>query len=200
MEKILDRDLELGEMKRQMELLKSKLGHQKIINDRLVRRTMSEKVGRLRKDLFVVGGVALLGIPYCCWIFSVVGFSLSYRIVTSLFLLIAIGYMLYQQQFIKPRDLLEKNLLEVSRKLLRLQQSNANWLKFSIPFLCCWFIWFVIESLHFVESDVRISFLTGGIIGGVCGLIGGIIHNRNTKRRINEILEQIKTEEDPEGE
>ena len=108
--------------------------------------------------------------------------------------------MLYQQQFIKPRDLLEKNLLEVSRKLLRLQQSNANWLKFSIPFLCCWFIWFVIESLRFVESDVRISFLTGGIIGGVCGLIGGIIHNRNTKRRINEILEQIKTEEDPEGE
>lgn len=200
MEKILDRDLELVEMKRQMELLKSKLEHQKIINDRLVRRTMSEKVGRLRKDLFVVGGVALLGIPYCCWIFSVVDFSLSYRIVTSLFLLIAIGYMLYQQQFIKPRDLLEKNLLEVSRKLLRLKQSNANWLKFSIPFLCCWFIWFVIESLRFVESDVRISFLTGGIIGGVCGLIGGIIHNRNTKRRINEILEQIKTEEDPEGE
>lgn len=196
MEKNLDKNWELDEMKQQMDLLKSKLDHQKIINDQLVRRTMSEKAGKLRNDLFVIGGVALLGIPYCYWIFSMIGFSLSYRIITSLFLLITIGYMLYQQQFIQPRDLLEKNLLEVSRKLLRLKQSKANWLKFSIPFLCFWFAWFVIESLRFVESDARMPLLTGGIIGGVCGLIGGIIHNRNTKRRINEILEQIKTEED----
>ena len=199
MEKNLDRDLELDEMKQQMDLLKSKLDRQKIINDRLVRRTMSEKAGKLRKDLFIIGGVALFGIPYCYWIFSVVGFSVAYRIVTALFLLTAIGYKLYQQQFIQPRDLLEKNLLEVSRKLLRLKQSNANWLKFSIPFLCCWFTWFVIESLRFVESDMRMPLLTGGIIGGICGLIGGIIHNRNTKRRINEILEQIKTEEEANG-
>ena len=44
---------ELDEMKQQMDLLKSKLDHQKIINDQLVRRTMSEKAGKLRKDLFV---------------------------------------------------------------------------------------------------------------------------------------------------
>lgn len=113
----------LEQMKEQLNLLKSKLDKETMINERLLRKAMKDKVSSLNHDAIVIAIVAILGIPYCTWVFaSMVNVSWWFTIVTDLFMLTAVIYTYYCHKDLNAKDLLNGNLIEVSRKVARMRQ------------------------------------------------------------------------------
>ena len=184
----------LEEMKEQLALLHQKLDNERIINDRLVRRVISRNAGRINRDGLLITIIAAIGIPYCIFAFSWMGISWLFSAVTAVFLLIAIIYTYYSHRMMRTEHLAACTLAEVTERIVRMKLLHARWLRFSIPFLIVWAIWFANEilSLTGTTDEERHAILIGGVVGGVIGAVMGIITYRRTQRLANEILDEIK--------
>lgn len=192
----------LHEMKSQLTLLRQKLDEQKLVNDRLLRKTVNTKVHSLNRDALIIGIVGLVGVPYTIWSFDFIGISWPYAIVTAAFLLLAVGYTRYSHRELGAELLARCTLAEVGRRIARMKMLYARWLRFSIPFLFVWFCWFLYEiwGLPLPEGE-KWSMICGGTIGGLIGGGIGIFSYRRTQRIASEILNQIsdsETESEPE--
>ena len=184
----------LEEMKEQLALLHQKLDNERIINDRLVRRVISRNAGRINRDGLLITIIAAIGIPYCIFAFSWMGISWLFSAVTAVFLLIAIIYTYYSHRMMRTEHLAACTLAEVTERIVRMKLLHARWLRFSIPFLIVWAIWFANEilSLTGTTDEERHAILIGGVVGGVIGAVMDIITYRRTQRLANEILDEIK--------
>ena len=184
----------LEEMKEQLTLLHHKLENERIVNDRLIRRVISRNAGRINRDGLFITLVAALGIPYCIAIFWWMGISWAFTIVTSLFFIIAIVYTRYNLNMVRTEHLAACTLAEVTQRIVRMKRLYARWLRFSIPFLIIWAIWFAYEIMSLVgtSAEERRAILIGGAVGGAIGIVLGITTYRRTQRLANEILDGIK--------
>ena len=183
---------ELEQMREQLNLLKEKLEKETIINERLLRRTMKEKVSSLNRDAIIIAIIGLLGIPYCTFVFAnLMNISWWFIGVTDIFFLTAVIYTYISHKDIRAKELLDGNLIEVSRKIGRMRRMYANWLKFSIPFIIIWFTWFMFEALG-RNADNGVPFAIGGAIGGIIGGAIGIRKYRRMRKKTLEVIMQIK--------
>lgn len=182
---------ELDMMKKQLEVLKDKLDKETIINEQLMRRAMKDKVSKLHKEAIIIACVALFGIPYCTWVFSFMHMSYLFIGVTDVFLAIAIVYTFFTHKGLKANDLLNGNLVDVSYKITKMRHLESAWLRFSIPFITCWFAWFIFELMK-QNGDEAKGMAIGGAVGGVIGAIIGTIKYRKRRKKSQEILLQIK--------
>lgn len=189
----MNENIELEQMKEQLSVLKKKLENESILNDRLMRKAMSDKVSRINHDAVAAYVLILFAIPYCTLVFvSLLGLSWWFCGVTDLFLIIALVYTYLSHKGIRSRELLEGNLLEVSSKIARMKKMYADWLKIGIPFLVIWITWFVLEVLRHSKGEETHGILIGGAVGGVIGAILGFWKYRRIQRKAREIIEQIQ--------
>lgn len=183
---------EWAEMKQQIQLLKEQLSNEPIVNDRLIRASMQNKLSKLKKDRRIAIGMMVFLIPYIIWTLRFL-LDLSWTLtgVTACFFLIALFYDMESYRGIRSEALLDKDLVEQNRKLLVLKKRNNRWLRFGIPFVCVWLFWFVGELLEHSSGTVLQGTLAGGIAGLLIG--GGIGYRKYKKgqRLIDEILMQI---------
>lgn len=183
-------DIGLEQMKEQMSMLKSKLEKETIINDRLMRSIMKQKMKRINREAWFICTIILLGIPYCTWCFMfLLKMSIAFTIVTDVFMLIALIYTYLMHKDVKTNELMKGNLIEVSRKMIKIKRMQANWLKFSIPFVVVWMSWFVSENMNGVDAKYIII---GGSVGAVVGAFLGTISYRRTRRMATEVIQQIE--------
>jgi len=73
--------------------------------------------------------------------------------------------------------------------MIKIKRMQANWLKFSIPFVVIWMAWFVIENLNGIDAKYVII---GGSVGAVIGAIFGTMSYRRTRRMATEVIQQIE--------
>lgn len=182
------------EMKEQLALLHHKLESEQIVNDRLIRRVISRNAGRINRDGLFIILVAALAIPYCITVFWWMSISWAFTIVTTLFFIIAIVYTRYNLSMVRTQHLAACTLAEVTQRVVRMKLLYARWLRFSIPFLIIWAIWFAYEIMSLVgtSAEERHAILIGGAVGGAIGIAWGIVAYRRTQRLANEILDGIK--------
>ena len=114
---------ELEQMKEQMNLLKEKIEKEKIVNQQLLRVAMKEKVSSLNRDAIIFVILGIVAIPYCTWVFiSILNMSWWFIGVTDLFFLAAIVYTYFSHKDIKAKELMDGNLIEVSKKIMRMRR------------------------------------------------------------------------------
>ncbi len=182
---------ELMEMKEQLAILTQKLNKETIVNGRLMRRAMKDKVSKMQRNALFKGIAIAFAIPYTVWICHLLGISLWLCTFTILFLGIALVYDYRIHNVLKPREALYGNLMDVQKKVLHIKQAYKDWLKVSIPFLIIWCTWFLYElsrQNHIPAEAILFGFLVGGTIGGTVA-----IHQyRKVQRTTDEILEQIE--------
>ena len=120
---------ELEQMKEQMNLLKEKIEKEKIVNQQLLRVAMKEKVSSLNRDAIIFVILGIVAIPYCTWVFiSILNMSWWFIGVTDLFFLAAIVYTYFSHKDIKAKELMDGNLIEVSKKIMRMRRMiGANY-------------------------------------------------------------------------
>jgi hypothetical protein len=181
---------ELNEMKEQISLLRRKLEKETIVNEKLIRSSMRDKLKEVKRRSYILCAVAIGVCPL--WATPIFDFhSIWFKGVTIAFLFIAVAYEIYCNQLLSTQNYVSGNLIDEARKLSRYKQLSRQWHWFSIPFLFIWLSWFVYEATSVGDFHAN-NILIGGLIGGVIGGTIGLTIYRKGQNAVSEVIEQIE--------
>lgn len=184
---------ELEQMRATMAQLKEKLDNQTIINDKLMRETMSNKVRRLNNNVWWNGIADLFVITFGNYMFHNMGLSNWFLLGTTVMMIVCFLGTIIPHSRVKQEDVLYGDLKQVAGNVKKLKRLYHDWLKIGLPVVGVWFLWFATE-LYFVTADWK-SFLGLIIPMAVGGTIGGLIGNKMSKgveNTCDQILRQIE--------
>ena len=183
-------DNTLLEMQRQMQQLREKLDSQKIVNERILRKSCGRTIDRLRfksNAPIVAGVIGLALIP----LLHSRGFSNLLLIATGVFMLAGIVATLITKQYIPN---LNKDLVTATTELTKFRKINAEWYKYGLPLLAVWLgilIWDVVKNMQLGGSELY-GFIFGAVIGLVLGLVLGLKNRRDILDASDDLLGQIE--------
>ena len=183
-------DNTLLEMQQQMKQLREKLESQKIINERILRKSCGRTIDRLRFKSNVpifAGAAGLALIPFL----HHQGFSNLLLIVTGVLMIAGISATLITKQYIPNLD---KDLVSATTELSKFRRINADWIKYGLPALFVWLgvlIWDVASNHMFSGSELY-GFIAGASVGLVIGLILGLKNRRDILNASDDLLSQIE--------
>jgi len=183
-------DKTLLEMQEQLKQLKEKLDDQKIVNERILRKSCSLTVNRLRfkSNLPIVFGVAAILMSAS---FIDLGMSWPFIIFTDVMMLVCIVATVLTNQHIPS---VYKDMVTAADELGKYKRIHAEWIKFSLPVLALWLgllIWEVIKNVGLTGTELY-GFLTGITVGVAVGLILGFKLRRDQLNAADELLAQLK--------
>ena len=70
---------QFDDMRQQLNILKKKLEHQEIVNERVIRNSMKKTVSSINRRYFIIMAISLFMIPYGYWAFvQLSGFSVAF--------------------------------------------------------------------------------------------------------------------------
>ena len=181
---------ELNEMKEQIALLRNKLEKETIVNEKLIRASMRDKLKAVKRRSYIL---CIVGIAAAAlWKFGVSpDFNPLFIDFTAFFLLFAVAYEVYCNRMLSAQNYIEGNLVDEARKLNRYKELARQWYWFSIPIVCVWSCWYLYESYTVHAEQGRFLFIWGIIGGTIGGVIGWRIYRKGQKA-INEVIEQIE--------
>lgn len=181
---------ELNEMKEQISLLRRKLEKETIVNEKLIRTSMRDKLKAVKLRSYILCAIVLISCPV--WTTPIFNFHSPWFIgVTIASLLISVAYEIYCNQLLSTQNYITGSLVDEARKLNRYKQLGRQWHWFSIPFLCIWLPWFVYEATTAAGFFAKFV-LIGGLIGGVIGGTVGLTIYRKGQNTVSEVIEQIE--------
>ena len=188
---------ELEEMRQQLGILKEKIDGQKLINDKLIRQSMLNKMSFMKKYTWV-SFFALLFIYYVYNDIRIT-FNLSWWFygATVIFMTFTVCFDAYINRFNKEA-FLNGDLIATSLQMQRMKKLRKRSLLYGIFFMTIWVSWFVIELYNgsgAANGGENTSMFYGMLVGGGVGLIAGVaigIWLYLRMQRINsDIIQQI---------
>ena len=186
-------NFELENMRQQLNTLKNKLGEQEIVNDRIMRRSVRNEVNNITRQYNIIMAIAILMVPYGYWCFvKLLGLSVFFWIVTSIFMLICAVATFYNSHKISDPALMNHSLVEARKKMASAKKFESNWLLFGIPAVILWMGWFFYEIYQIQGGDFNNGFFWGGCIGGIIGAFFGIKMHFKTQSQYQDIIDQIE--------
>ena len=182
--------IELNEMKEQISLLRRKLEKEAIVNEKLIRASMRDKLKALKRRSYVLCVVGIAAAVL--WKFGISSdFNPLFIDFTAFFLFFAVAYEVYCNRMLSAQNYIEGNLVEEARKLNHYKKLARQWYWFSIPIVCIWSCWYLYESYTVHAEQGRFLFIWGLIGGAIGGIIGWNIY-RKGRKAIDEVIEQIE--------
>ena len=188
---------EFEEMRQQLGILKNKLDNQTLINDKLIRQSMLNKMSFMKKYTWV----SFLMLPYTCYVYYKVRdmFYISWWFYgfTLIFLTFSICFDAYVNH-INKKDFLNGDLIEVSLQMQRMKKIRKKSLLYGLPLITIWVSWLFIELYNgssAANGGANTSLFYGAMVGSGVGLVIGVaiaiwIYLR--MQRINsDIIQQI---------
>lgn len=186
-------DTQFEEMRKQMEMLKSKLDKQEIVNEKILRKSMKKNMNNITRRYTILMVLALLMIPYAYYVFvNMMGYSIGFWIATVVFMLISCGFTVWNGRDLYTGNLMEKNLLEVRQKMALAKKRDNQWMLFGFPMLILWLAYFVYEVYQKGGAEEVHTLLMASAFGGAVGLILGLTIHFKTQREYQEIIDQIE--------
>lgn len=182
--------IELNEMKEQIALLRRKLEKETIVNEKLIRASMRDKLKALKRRSYILCVVGIAAAVL--WKFGISSdFNPLFIDFTAFFLFFAVAYEVYCNRMLSAQNYIEGNLVEEARKLNHYKKLARQWYWFSIPIVCIWSCWYLYESYTVHTEQGRFLFIWGLIGVTIGGVIGWNIYRKGQKA-INEVIEQIE--------
>ncbi len=183
-------DNTLREMQEQMQQLREKLDNQKIVNERILKKSCRQTVSRLRfkSNLPILFGVAaMLLTPSLLNL----GVSMAFVIFTWALMLVCIVATVLTNRHIPQMD---RDLVTATQELTRFKKFHAEWLKFAIPMIILWVGFLCWDLFRNGDMDpiLRYSFMAGVATGIVLGGILGFKIRRDQLNAADELLDQIE--------
>ena len=188
---------ELEEMRQQLGILKEKIDGQKLINDKLIRQSMLNKMSFMKKYTWV-SFFALLFIYYVYNDIRIT-FNLSWWFygATVIFMTFTVCFDAYINRFNKEA-FLNGDLIATSLQMQRMKKLRKRSLLYGIFFMTIWIPWLCLEvynGLGVANGGANTSLFYGTMVGGGVGLVIGVaigISIYLRMQRINsDIIQQI---------
>ena len=188
---------EFEEMRQQLGILKNKLDNQTLINDKLIRQSMLNKMSFMKKYTWV-SFLALLFIYYAYYeareMFNLSWWFYGFTVIFMTFSVCIDAYI----NHVNKKDFLNGDLIAASLQMQRMKKLRKKSLLCGISILTIWIPWLCVELYNgsgAANGGENTSMFYGMIVGGVVGLIAGVaigiwIYLR--MQRINsDIIKQI---------
>ena len=191
-------DNTLLEMQQQLQQLKDKLNSQKIVNERILRKSCNATASRLRfkSNVPILFGVAaILMTPSL----HVLGVSTPFLIFNVALMLFCIIYTIFTNRHIPSVD---SDMLSAAEGLHKYRKIHADWIKFGLPMAFVWIGLLVWETIRHgeLEGPSLYGFLTVVAVGVVLGLLLGFKLRRDQLDAADELLRQIQELKETEEE
>lgn len=177
-------------MREQMRQLKEKLDDQKIVNERIMRKSCAQTFNRLKlkSNLPIVFGLlAILMSPY----FLQIGMSMSFVIFTGVLMLVCIVATYLTNQHI-PR--MDSDLVTATEELRKYKKIHAEWIKIAIPMLVIWIglaIWDAVKNIGLSGQELY-GMIAGLSVGVIAGMLLGLKLRRDQMNAAEDLLAQLK--------
>lgn len=181
----------MEQFRSQMAILKQKLEHQTIVNDKLIRQAVSSKIRSINRKYLISLFATLFGGPYIWWFFAHYGYTVALAVFTSVFFIIAFVYTLRNWLLMRRNDALSTDLVQTLQAAIKAKRRDARWLWVGIPFLIIWYAWFIFETCRLVAPGRIKEMVIGSVIGAVIGLSWGLHMHFKSQRQYKEIIAQI---------
>lgn len=167
---------EFEEMRQQLDILKNKLDNQTLINDKLIRQSMLNKMSFMKKYTWV-SFLVLLFIYYGYNEVRIM-FNMSWWFygATVIFMTFSVCLDAYINRFNKE-SFLNGDLIAASLQMQRMKKLRKRSLLYGIFFMTIWVSWFVIELYNgsgAANGGENTSMFYGILVGGGIGLIVGV--------------------------
>ena len=184
---------ELEEMRAQMALLKTKLDREEIVNDRLMRETMKQKVNFVNHKAWTSVITSLVTIVLSVVIYPYYGFSWWLTGYTVAMMLVCILFTwLYHRNF--TPDMMNGDLLTAVKQTRKLKKDYQTWSYIGYPMVGVWVVWFIYEvCTRFEDAVMARAMVTGLVVGLVIGGIIGLRLKRITVKHLDEIIESCES-------
>ena len=180
---------ELQEMREQMAALKDKLNKQEMVNDRLIRNVLSQKMKVVNKNAWVFGLSSLFVITFGNFLFYHMGLSVWFLIGTTVMMVFCVAVTWVSHSWVSSNEIAKGDLLKVAKQAHRLQKVYKNWKYIALPMVMVWLAWLVMEyAAEVQDKTMLISMVSGSLVGG---LVGGLVGLRQNKKVISELDEMI---------
>lgn len=177
------------EMRGQMQQLREALDQQKIVSERILKRSYGKDLHSLRVRSSRVTTLALVAMALT-YNFHLIGFSLAFFIATEVMLLGCLTGTLITNNHIPQMD---SDLVTAAEELRKFRMNYVNWLKIGIPVIVFWLSWMVTELfVRDFPAEYRIPFLAGAGTGIVIGLVIGLRIRRQIIRSAEELLVSVE--------
>ena len=185
---------EISEMREQLATLKKQLNNQSIINDRLIKEAISQKISHINRSGVAFTVLCAFYIPAGFVSFRMIGLSLPFCIATSLLFLIFLVGMIIGHRDLRNQTLHSGDLISTYKAVARTRKVYQNWRKWAVPLAVVWVAWGGYDIYTNVTQDVELlrTIAIAGSVGAIIGGIIGDIQHRKTLRATDEILRQIE--------
>ena len=181
---------ELEEMRSQLHLLKEQVSQQKIVSDEMMRKITSKRITKINREGRISIFISIVIMPFIAINLYHMGVSLPFTIVTILFILVAASFSFYSRIGINPEAVINGNLVETHKKMLRYKLLCHRWLLGVIPFLVIWLCWFLLGLIG-ENNDFSQGAIMGGCVGAVIGTIYGTIDYKKSQANLKSAIEEI---------
>ena len=183
---------ELEEMRRELQALKQKVNERGVLNERLVRKSIQDKMNDIRRTIYKLIVVVILAIPLWIMIKYQQNLSWPLTIFTILMMVVSVGFDWY----INRMDIgsMGSDLRETANRLVEMKKHRSLQEKIAcLVVIPVWVIWLGYEFYQNAadhESGIimLVSLAIGGVIGGAIGL--SIFFK--LQRKNDEMIEQIE--------
>ncbi len=184
---------EMEQMRHELNNFKSILKQQRIVNANIMRRAMQNDWAKERHTPILVTMLSLLSLPALIFTTCSSGiFPLWFLILTIAIELASIACSAYCVKRYVSGDTMNGNVTAVAENLAKYKRMCNRWTVYvAIPVLTAWL---AIAFRFMAESagEHARGMIVGGIVGLAVGSALGILHCRDSKRRINRMLGQIE--------
>ena len=170
------KNTELEEMRQQLGILKSKLDNQTLVNDKLIRQSMLNKMSFMKKYTWV-SFLVLLFIYYAYnevrIMFNMSWWFYGFTVLVMTFSICFDAYI----NHVNKKEFLNGDLIATSLQMQRMKKLRKRSLLYGIFFMTIWVSWFVIELYNgsgAANGGENTSMFYGMLVGGGVGLIAGV--------------------------
>ncbi|MDE7421115.1 MAG: hypothetical protein K2N35_12990 [Muribaculaceae bacterium] len=186
---------ELNILKEEMAALKQSLDKEQIVNDKLMRTVMRQRVSWM--DTFVKAEFIILPIMYVIFAVACAFFGISQWYALAILILGFIDALVDLRTFrISPKIFSTCSMMEVRSLLIKQKKERFIHLCIAFPIAIIWLVLFAkaISDSHAQANGVELvgfEGILGGIIGGIIGGIVVLIIYRKAQKTNDTIIDDI---------
>lgn len=190
---------ELEIIRSQMAQFKEQLDKQKIVNEKLIIKSMKSSMSWIKKFVYIE--ICALPLIAIAWLGIKMYANLSWLnygfLMTVLVIDIFADYRI-NISALSDADYSRNNLVTTITKLTRMKRLRVIQMMFEIPAIVVWLVWSSIEALTHLPAEAfefEQNSIYAGIVGGIIGAIGGIVLAyrifSKMQRSNDEVIRQI---------
>lgn len=182
----------LEDMRQQISLLKEKLESENIINDKLLRASMRQRLLTIRRSQAIEYTCALYVIIFGSLSFRMIGLDWWFIIATIVLMIGCMAVNFFMHRAFNRQDLYSDDLLSVAKTMKQLKHRYMQWTIVGIPAGLAWFGLLAFQMQQALAEEVVTIMITASAIGLVIGLIVGLYMTYRNRKACDDIIRQIE--------